>query len=32
MDYLVLGSFLVEKAAQAEWKEVAGWKQEFQLD
>ncbi len=32
MDYLVMGPFLVEKTAQREWKEVAQWQKEFQLD
>jgi hypothetical protein len=32
MDHLVMGPFLVEKAAQGEWKEGAQWQQEFQLD
>jgi carbamoyltransferase len=32
MDYLVMGPFLVEKAVQREWKEVAEWQREFQLD
>jgi carbamoyltransferase len=32
IDYLVLGPYLLAKNAQAEWKEEADWKQEFQLD
>jgi carbamoyltransferase len=32
IDYLVLGSFLVSKAAQPEWKESTEWQQEYQLD
>jgi carbamoyltransferase len=32
LDYLVLGPYLVEKAAQPEWKEQSDWQQEFQLD
>jgi carbamoyltransferase len=32
IDYLVLGSYLLAKSAQAEWKEKADWKREFQLD
>ena len=32
MDYLVLGTYLLDKAAQREWKETSDWRQEFQLD
>ena len=32
IDYLVLGPFLLTKAAQPEWKETAEWQKEFQLD
>jgi carbamoyltransferase len=32
LDNLVLGSFLLDKAAQPEWKESGNWKEEFQLD
>jgi carbamoyltransferase len=32
MDYLVLGSCLLSKTAQQEWKESEDWKLEFQLD
>jgi len=32
IDYLVLGSFLLDKAQQPEWKETEDWKREFQLD
>jgi carbamoyltransferase len=32
IDYLVLGPFLVTKAAQPEWKEDREWQKEFQLD
>jgi len=32
IDYLVLGPFLLDKAAQPEWKETKDWKREFQLD
>jgi carbamoyltransferase len=32
LDYLVLGPYLLEKAAQPEWKEQGDWQQEFQLD
>jgi carbamoyltransferase len=32
IDYLVLGPFLLSKPAQPEWKEVAEWQKEFQLD
>jgi carbamoyltransferase len=32
IDYLVLGPFLLGKAAQPEWKESAEWQREFQLD
>ena len=29
---LVLGPFLLDKAAQPAWKETEAWQQEFQLD
>lgn len=32
IDVLVLGPFVLEKAAQPEWKETQAWQQEFQLD
>ena len=32
IDYLALGSFLLDKAQQPEWKETEDWKREFQLD
>jgi carbamoyltransferase len=32
IDYLVLGPFLVSKAAQTEWKESTEWQKEYQLD
>jgi carbamoyltransferase len=32
LDYLVLGPYLLEKAAQPEWKEQGDWQREFQLD
>jgi len=32
IDYLVLGPFLLGKAAQPEWKESTEWQREFQLD
>ena len=32
IDYLVLGSFLLDKASQPEWKETVDWRQQFQLD
>jgi carbamoyltransferase len=32
IDYLAMGSFLLEKHGQPEWKESANWRQEFQLD
>jgi carbamoyltransferase len=32
MDYLVLGSWLLDKTTQHEWKEAVDWKMEFQLD
>jgi len=32
MDYLVLGSFLLDKTKQPEWKEGGDWRSEFQLD
>jgi carbamoyltransferase len=32
IDYLVLGSLLLDKARQPEWKESGDWRREFQLD
>jgi carbamoyltransferase len=32
MDYLVLGSFLLDKREQPAWDETVNWKQEFVLD
>ena len=32
MDYLVLGSILLDKKDQAEWHEEGDWRDEFQLD
>ena len=32
LDHLVLGSYLLEKPGQPEWKESGNWKAEFQLD
>ena len=32
IDYLVLGPFLLDKAAQPEWKETEDWRTRFQLD
>jgi len=32
IDYLVMGSFLLDKKTQPEWKETQNWRQEFQLD
>jgi carbamoyltransferase len=32
IDVLVMGPFVLEKAAQPEWKESKAWQQEFQLD
>jgi carbamoyltransferase len=32
IDYLVLGSFLIGKSHQSEWKDDEAWQQEFQLD
>jgi carbamoyltransferase len=32
LDYLVLGSFLLEKEGQSEWRETGNWQREFQLD
>ena len=32
IDYLVLGPYLLNKAAQPEWRETGDWRQEFQLD
>jgi len=32
IDHLVLGSFLLDKTRQPEWKEAGDWRQEFQLD
>jgi carbamoyltransferase len=32
IDYLVMGSFLLAKTAQPQWKESTEWQKEFQLD
>lgn len=32
MDYLVLGSFLLDKNAQPEWRDKANWKEDYVLD
>ena len=32
MDYLVLGSFLLSKKEQPEWRDKANWRQEYTLD
>jgi carbamoyltransferase len=32
MDYLVLGSFLLDKKEQNAWKEKGDWRKEFELD
>jgi carbamoyltransferase len=32
MDYLVLGSFVLDKKAQPEWKDKANWKEDYVLD
>ena len=32
IDYLVLGPYLLDKAAQPAWKETEQWQKEFQLD
>ena len=32
IDHLVLGSFLLDKTNQPEWKETADWRTQFQLD
>ncbi|MGH2396582.1 MAG: carbamoyltransferase family protein [bacterium] len=32
IDWLVMGSFLLDKKTQPEWKEGRDWRQEFQLD
>jgi len=32
MDYLVLGSFLLEKTAQPRWQEKEVWQETFKLD
>jgi carbamoyltransferase len=32
IDHLVLGPFLLDKAAQPEWKETEDWRTRFQLD
>jgi carbamoyltransferase len=32
LDWLVMGPFLVQKAAERDWKEVAEWQHELQLD
>jgi carbamoyltransferase len=32
IDYLVLGSFVLDKTKQPDWKETSDWRSEFQLD
>jgi carbamoyltransferase len=32
IDHLVMGPFLLDKAAQSSWKETTEWQKEFQLD
>jgi carbamoyltransferase len=32
IDFLVMGSFLLDKKRQPEWKETRDWRQDFQLD
>lgn len=32
MDYLVLGSYLLDKKGQPEWSEETDWREEFELD
>ncbi len=32
IDHLVLGPYLLDKAAQPEWREEGDWRREFQLD
>ncbi|HEX4469140.1 MAG TPA: carbamoyltransferase [Gemmatimonadaceae bacterium] len=32
IDYLVLGSFLLDKSEQSQWQETADWRTQFQLD
>jgi carbamoyltransferase len=32
MDYLCMGSFLLDKTAQKPWEETQDWRQEFELD
>jgi carbamoyltransferase len=32
MDYLVIGSFLLDKKAQPHWREERDWREEFELD
>ena len=32
LDYLVLWPFLLDKAAQPEWKDAADWRKQYQLD
>jgi carbamoyltransferase len=32
MDYLVLGSFLLDKRDQPRWQEKDAWREEFELD
>jgi carbamoyltransferase len=32
MDYLVMGNYLFDKAAQPQWKETADWRQDYTLD
>jgi hypothetical protein len=32
MDYLVMGSFILDKTQQKPWPEDESWKKEFELD
>jgi carbamoyltransferase len=32
IDYLVLGSFLLDKSEQSQWQETSDWRTQFQLD
>ena len=32
MDFLVLGSYLLDKKAQQKWREEKDWREEFELD
>lgn len=32
MDYLIMGSYLLDKKQQQKWEETVNWQEEFELD